>query len=143
MSYCCHGHKTTKAFTEMLETRKCSAFNFTSAQNRQILQNHFLFPGSEDHAHSQEGPVRSKKQKRVPELAGATAQPATQQAKQGAEGQPQRQLRVARHAGRFQKREKGKHVLGYSSTDLAAILGAGPSTDSLSNYPEQVSHITL
>lgn len=34
-----------------------------------------------------------------------------------------KRVRRATHVGRFKKREAGKRVGGYSSTDLAAILG--------------------
>lgn len=37
--------------------------------------------------------------------------------------------RVARHVGRYHKHEKGKMVKGYSSTDLACILGVNPAED--------------
>ena len=33
-------------------------------------------------------------------------------------------MKLASHLGRYQKRERAKHVQNYSSSDLAAILGA-------------------
>jgi 23S rRNA maturation mini-RNase III len=77
-------------------------------------------------------PVKSSKRK-----AAAPASP-TSESSSSEEDEEERvkRARTSRHVGRYQKRERAKHVKNYSATDLEAILGSNAVREASPELPQ-------